>query len=99
MVLKGHTGNIYDASFSHNSKQIVSASADGSIRFWDVMTGVCQSIMRQTPDGEINHIEGKTEILPQSVRGDAWRYCYTKDANGNIRHPCQYENWGEIYTP
>lgn len=39
--LKGHTGGIESICFSSNSKYIVSASDDKTIKVWDVATGFC----------------------------------------------------------
>lgn len=36
---KGHTGMVFSASFSPNSKKIVSASADHNANIWEVSTG------------------------------------------------------------
>jgi WD40 repeat protein len=34
--LKGHTGDVYSASFSRDGKRIVSGSTDKTVRVWDV---------------------------------------------------------------
>lgn len=45
-ILEGHTRSIYDAAFSPDGKQIVSASEDKSIRIWDLMTGECLWVIK-----------------------------------------------------
>ena len=37
-TLTGHTASVAHASFDPSAKQVVSASADGTIRVWDVIT-------------------------------------------------------------
>ncbi|KAF7349075.1 WD-REPEATS-REGION domain-containing protein [Mycena venus] len=38
-VLEGHTGPLFSVAFSPDGKQIVSGSADHTVRIWDVATG------------------------------------------------------------
>ena len=44
-ILKGHTYSVNSASFSPDGKQIVSASADSTVRIWDAETGECLQIL------------------------------------------------------
>jgi eukaryotic-like serine/threonine-protein kinase len=37
--LRGHTLNVTDADFSPDGRRLVTASADGTVRFWDLGTG------------------------------------------------------------
>jgi WD40 repeat protein len=39
MVFRGHTDIVTGVAFSPDGKQLVTASADGSVRLWDVATG------------------------------------------------------------
>ncbi|KIM77885.1 hypothetical protein PILCRDRAFT_824860 [Piloderma croceum F 1598] len=39
LIIRGHTGIVYCATFSVDGKQIVSGSSDHSIRVWDAQTG------------------------------------------------------------
>lgn len=40
-TLKGHKQAVFDALFGPNGQQIISTSADGTVRIWDVSTGKC----------------------------------------------------------
>jgi WD40 repeat protein len=37
-IFKGHAGFVEDASFTNDSRHVVSGSRDGTIRFWNVET-------------------------------------------------------------
>ena len=51
MELKGHTGHVYNITFSIDGKRIVTASEDSTLRVWDAITGRCLSIIHvQTND-------------------------------------------------
>src|SRR5947207_15731845 len=39
ITLKGHTGDVYSASFSPDGSRVVTASADKTARVWDAKTG------------------------------------------------------------
>lgn len=39
LQLQGHTNDVTDGSFSHDSARIVTASADSTVRVWDAATG------------------------------------------------------------
>ena len=39
--LVGHTSIIFSMIYSPNSRQLASASADGTVRIWDLTTGKC----------------------------------------------------------
>jgi hypothetical protein len=38
-TLTGHSGEVFPVEFSHDGAQVVSASADNSVRVWDVASG------------------------------------------------------------
>jgi WD40 repeat protein len=38
-TLKGHTGPVFDTTFSPNGSRIASAGFDGTVKVWDVATG------------------------------------------------------------
>lgn len=39
LVLRGHSGPVYDMAFTHNSSHLLSASEDTSVRLWDINKG------------------------------------------------------------
>ena len=45
-TLRGHDGDITAASFDYWSKSLVSASADATVKLWDVATGLCIHTIR-----------------------------------------------------
>lgn len=46
-VLSGHTDSVHDYDFSPDRKRIVSSSADGTLRLWDVETARCLATSMQ----------------------------------------------------
>ncbi|HET7384913.1 MAG TPA: TIR domain-containing protein [Pseudolabrys sp.] len=42
---EGHMAQVYDATFSPNGKQIVTAGADNTARIWDAATGAMKSVL------------------------------------------------------
>jgi WD40 repeat protein/serine/threonine protein kinase len=43
--LFGHTAAVYSVSFSSDGRRLVSASADRSVRVWNVKTGECDTVL------------------------------------------------------
>jgi WD40 repeat protein len=43
-ALKGHTGTVYNAAFSADGRQLITASADGTARLWDVYSGAHHAV-------------------------------------------------------
>lgn len=40
-TFEGHSGTVWDVDVSHDSRRLLTASADSSCRLWDVYTGKC----------------------------------------------------------
>ncbi|MDO8597604.1 MAG: serine/threonine-protein kinase [Sulfuricaulis sp.] len=53
--LRGHTGTVLSLAFSPDSKRIVSAAADGTIRLWDSASGKSLKILRRH-QGAVNTV-------------------------------------------
>ena len=53
--LRGHTDTVLSLAFSPDSKRIVSAAADGTIRFWDSTSGKSLRILRRH-QGAVNAV-------------------------------------------
>jgi WD40 repeat protein len=53
-TLYGHTDLIFDVDFSQDGQTLASASADSTIRLWDVTTGQCKKIIQ----GHISTVTG-----------------------------------------
>ena len=51
-TLRGHLGAVHAVAFSPDDRRIVSASTDGSIRYWDRMDGKLLATFAATPDGQ-----------------------------------------------
>ncbi|HPS05867.1 MAG TPA: caspase family protein, partial [Tenuifilaceae bacterium] len=72
-IFEGHTGGVKSVQFSPDGKYIVSASADGSIKLWDIATGEClitrydvpnsDDWVAVTPDGRFDGTDAGMKLL------------------------------------
>jgi len=61
-VLEGHTETVYDVAFSPDGSAIFSCGYDGTIKVWDVQTGVCVNTLRLDDPYAGMNISGATDI-------------------------------------
>ena len=67
--LKGHKGPVTGVSYSPDGRKLVSGSWDGTVRFWDVNTGVEQACF-VWPVGKIVSLAFSPDGLRLAVGGD-----------------------------
>lgn len=72
MVLRGHEGAVTACAWSPDSRFILSASADGTLRRWDAASGKEIAAIHFAEDGWASLDWENNRIL--QVQGDAWRY-------------------------
>ena len=96
-TLEGHNGEVTSGSFSQDGRRIVSASHDNSVRIWTAKPGECIRTTIPLKNGEIIYTEQGGETIFTHLSGDAWQYVKAQKPDGSLTHPCQSEDWGEIY--
>ena len=67
-ALKGHTDKVRDIAFSPDSKTLITASRDKTMRLWDASTGTEQKNL-PTPDDAINPIMAANRMLTLLKQG------------------------------
>lgn len=89
-VLRGHTGTVYEASFSPDGKRIFSKSRDNTLRIWDVHTGKCLETKNYgeyecfSPDGKYK-LSGSDSTL--SLWDDSGQCLWSKKASDAFFSP------------
>jgi WD40 repeat protein len=61
-TLEGHTGWVLSIAFSPDGETLASCSTDGTIRFWDIETGECLTVLKVDRPYEGLNITGVTGI-------------------------------------
>jgi WD40 repeat protein len=49
-TLDGHESSVYDAMFSPDGSEIVTAGSDGTVRIWDTATGAMLQVLPKRPE-------------------------------------------------
>jgi len=61
-LLKGHTDQVYSASFSSDGRYLISASLDRTVRIWDYESGDCVVVFEGNLD----------EVFTAALSQDGW---------------------------
>jgi WD repeat-containing protein 1 (actin-interacting protein 1) len=72
-VLDGHTGSIFSVSWSADSKQYLTSSADGTVKFWDAATNKAVNTVAFSggvDDQQVGNLWAGSHILSLSLSGD-----------------------------
>ena len=73
-TLSGHKGSVNSVAFDAQGRWLVSASDDGTIRYWNPATGECLAILFAGPEGWV------------SYRPATGQYRYGGDVQGRFWH-------------
>jgi WD40 repeat protein len=71
-VLKGHSAKVGSVAFRPDGATLVSASADGTVRIWDVASGACLAILLSLPDGWVAFTPAGRYRVGGDVAGGFW---------------------------
>jgi len=73
-VYRGHEDKVVSLDFSPNGSEISSASADGSVRIWDIITGaeIYRFLMHTSPPKCVAFSSDGVHVA--SGDGESWRY-------------------------
>jgi serine/threonine protein kinase/WD40 repeat protein len=74
-VLRGHGGNVTAVAFHPDGKTLASASADGTIKFWDVVTGELRLSLDGHPAAAFVFTPDGHTLISADIRGTVklWR--------------------------
>jgi WD40 repeat protein/serine/threonine protein kinase/formylglycine-generating enzyme required for sulfatase activity len=73
IALKGHTGPVWSVAFTPDGKELLSASADCTIRIWDVATGA-----------EVDRLVGHDQIVTRLAISPDGRFVFSDSEGTNF---------------
>jgi WD40 repeat protein len=99
----GHTDTIVTVAFTPDDKELMTASKDGTVRFWDLETGETVQVLRPpikyvdaaaalSPDGRLVAIGGKTSKDPAAKD---WSIFLLKRDDDRMRTLAEHDNYVE----
>lgn len=70
--MNGHTSHICSINYSPDGKKIVTSSYDGSIRIWNIATGVCEQVFEYSTDNAVFNYDGTKILFVSGGKASIW---------------------------